>query len=519
MSARCAGTVTQAVSARRTSARRCGRPPAAGQVRLGEELRVGRAERVRRGSGVQHMVADADTDPALGGVAGHGEHAVREGCADRRGRPRPDRAGCSARACGAASLSRSLGGHVTSVWPPRGSAPTSPHSRKVPPYPHVGRGTAVVQPAVRGIRFSQVRWKTTSSPSLQTTSLEVMKSCRVAADLGAGLDRRVPASSGRCSRIVQSERVRARQRVVLLDRVRLQRVLGEFEAVRVDAGAAVAGVDLQPPLALGDVADDQPLGARLVERRRGGRRRAAPHCSGSSKGIARVRLACACAYRQFEGAARRVQGEARRRAGLRPDPRPVRGGDGEPDAVARAGRRGRCRSARRSTSSVAPGAHGTARSRPCARRRLSTPRVTRVDEPSGATSQSRAIDLPARRVACRAAAGRAGGPGSPSRSSATAKSKQTERPSSSRWSGRQIGVVAEREEAAGVEPGVLRRAHEDRAAPPERRTSPVHVRARARRRRRPSGRAARRTTWRAGTGVADPGAQQRLVHDAGVRRP
>lgn len=47
-----------------------------GQVRLGEELRVGRAERVCRGSGVQHMVADADTHPALRGVAGRGEHAV-----------------------------------------------------------------------------------------------------------------------------------------------------------------------------------------------------------------------------------------------------------------------------------------------------------------------------------------------------------------------------------------------------------------------------------------------------------
>lgn len=65
------------------------------------------------------------------------------------------------------------------------------------------------QPAVRGIRFSQVRWKTTSPPSLQTTSLEVMKSVSSAPISERVSTRTSHAISGRCSRIAQSERVRA----------------------------------------------------------------------------------------------------------------------------------------------------------------------------------------------------------------------------------------------------------------------------------------------------------------------
>ncbi len=64
-------------------------------------------------------------------------------------------------------------------------------------------------PDVRGMLFSQVRWKTTSPPSVQTTSLTVWKS-----SASAVISERVSICtsqdiSGRWSRIVQSDRVRA----------------------------------------------------------------------------------------------------------------------------------------------------------------------------------------------------------------------------------------------------------------------------------------------------------------------
>ncbi|MDQ0401654.1 hypothetical protein J2S50_000203 [Streptomyces sp. DSM 40167] len=86
------------------------------------------------------------------------------------------------------------------------------------------------------------------------------------------------------------------------------------------------------------------------------------------------------------------------------------------------------------TVSVAPGVHGTLRSRPSRAARLSAPRVTRVDDPSGATSQSRATACPygtsirRRRVT-------SGRPRISTGASVTGNSKHTERPSSSRWSG------------------------------------------------------------------------------------
>lgn len=87
-----------------------------------------------------------------------------------------------------------------------------------------------------------------------------------------------------------------------------------------------------------------------------------------------------------------------------------------------------------SMSSYVPGVHSTAWSRPCLLSRLSTPRVTSVDEPSGATSHSRAMTW-ARGVLLSRRSRTRGRPRISTRSVSGSESKQTERPSSSRWSG------------------------------------------------------------------------------------
>ncbi len=86
------------------------------------------------------------------------------------------------------------------------------------------------------------------------------------------------------------------------------------------------------------------------------------------------------------------------------------------------------------TSSYAPTGHGTALSRPSRAERFSAPRVTSVEEPSGATSHRRATTWPygtsirSRAVTCAR-------PRTSTGSRPTGNSKQADFASSSRWSG------------------------------------------------------------------------------------
>lgn len=88
----------------------------------------------------------------------------------------------------------------------------------------------------------------------------------------------------------------------------------------------------------------------------------------------------------------------------------------------------------KTTSSVSPGGQSSVRSRPCRAARLSTPRVTRVEEPSGATSQSRATAWP-RGTSIRRRSFTRGRPRISIGASATGNSNDTDFASSSRWSG------------------------------------------------------------------------------------
>ncbi len=90
----------------------------------------------------------------------------------------------------------------------------------------------------------------------------------------------------------------------------------------------------------------------------------------------------------------------------------------------------------KANASVSPIRAGSARSRPWRAEKFRAPRVTRVEEPSGAMSQSRAITCPVGAAARRdrVTDGRPRiSTGPPS--SGTGKSKQAEWASSSRWSG------------------------------------------------------------------------------------
>lgn len=89
------------------------------------------------------------------------------------------------------------------------------------------------------------------------------------------------------------------------------------------------------------------------------------------------------------------------------------------------------------TSSYEPTGHGTALSRPWRAERLSTPRVTRVEEPSGATSQRRATTCPYGTSIRRRSrtTGRPRISTGPPESVPTGNSKQADFASSSRWSG------------------------------------------------------------------------------------
>jgi hypothetical protein len=217
----------------------------------------------------------------------------------------------------------------------------------------------------------------------------------VAADLRACPHRRVP----RLLRAVQTDRpVRSspgRQRVRLVDRVRLQRVLGELQPVAVHARAAVPGATprCHPPLATSRTTSRPGRGSSSVT---GQFTPSGSVCSGSSKVIA---VPSADSSADSSNARARTGSSSALPAGSRPRPAAESGwgqihGQYAEETASRmrwpGGKAWPMPFSSNVTSSAAPGSQGTARSPPWRADRLSTPRVTRVEDSSGATSQSRA---------------------------------------------------------------------------------------------------------------------------------